>query len=86
MADQANFAQFESAIAHWEKIIGRRAPDPLLPGGQLSPMFVEWMMGLPPGHVTDSGLSRTRQLKVLGNGVVPLQAALALAILGSVFA
>ncbi|MGW0899074.1 hypothetical protein ACWD0G_19135 [Streptomyces goshikiensis] len=36
-------------------------------------------MGLPIGHVTDvPGLSRTAQLKALGNGVVPQQAAHAL--------
>ena len=41
--------------------------------------FVEWMMGLPEGHVTgpDLDLSRERQLRMLGNGVVPQQAALA---------
>lgn len=40
-------------------------------------------MGLDPGHVTDPaiGLSRNAQLKALGNGVVPQQAALALTIL-----
>lgn len=40
-------------------------------------------MMLPAGHVTDSaiGLSRAQQLKALGNGVVPDQAALALRIL-----
>lgn len=32
-------------------------------------------MGLDAGHVTDvPGLSRTQQLKALGNGVVPQQA------------
>ena len=37
-------------------------------------------MGLPDGHVTDPdiGISRNDQLKALGNGVVPQQAALAL--------
>lgn len=36
-------------------------------------------MGLPAGWVTDvPGLSRTAQLKALGNGVVPQQAAAAL--------
>lgn len=37
-------------------------------------------MGLPAGHVTDPaiGLTRNEQLKALGNGVVPQQAALAL--------
>ncbi|MET9051468.1 hypothetical protein ABZW50_09970 [Streptomyces bacillaris] len=47
--------------------------------GRLSPAFVEWLMGLPAGHVTDvPGLSRSAQLKALGNGVVPLQATAAL--------
>lgn len=36
-------------------------------------------MGLPTGHVTGvPDLSRNAQLKALGNGVVPQQAALAL--------
>ena len=39
-------------------------------------------MGLPEGHVTGHGLTRTAQLKMLGNGVVPQQAALALRMLG----
>jgi DNA (cytosine-5)-methyltransferase 1 len=41
------------------------------------------MMGLPDGWVTDPaiGLSRGDQLKALGNGVVPQQAALALDVL-----
>lgn len=49
----------------------------------LSPAFVEWMMGLPEGHVTDPaiGLTRAQQLKALGNGVVPQQAAMALRML-----
>ena len=34
-------------------------------------------MGLPAGHVTDVGLTRNEQLKALGNGVVPQQAAAA---------
>ncbi|MEU2867741.1 hypothetical protein ACFY1P_15970 [Streptomyces sp. NPDC001407] len=47
--------------------------------GRLNPRLVEWMMGLPPGHVTAvPGLSRSAQLKALGNGVVPLQAVTAL--------
>ena len=32
------------------------------------------MMGLPDGWVTDCGLTRTAQLRILGNGVVPQQA------------
>ncbi|MEU7418448.1 hypothetical protein [Streptomyces antibioticus] len=39
-------------------------------------------MGLPPGHVTDvPALSRSAQLKALGNGVMPQQAEHALNLL-----
>lgn len=73
------------AIRRWETVTGRAAPRPTQPGrtGQrLSPRFVEWLMGLPVGHVTEvPGLSRNGQLKALGNGVVPQQAALALSLL-----
>ena len=44
---------------------------------RLSPEFVSWMMGLPAGWVTDLGLTRNEELKILGNGVVPQQAAAA---------
>lgn len=41
------------------------------------------MMGLPEGWVTATpGLGRNGQLKALGNGVVPQQAAFALHLLG----
>lgn len=68
---------YAPAVERWAGIIGRPAPSPTV-GGRLNPTFVEWMMGLPPGWVTDCGLSRTQALRVLGNGVVPQQAALAL--------
>ena len=48
---------------------------------RLSPVFVEWMQGLPEGHVTGHGLRPAQELKMLGNGVVPQQAALALRML-----
>lgn len=54
---------------------------PALDQGKLNPVFVEYMMGLPKGWVTDVGLSRTQQLKILGNGVVPQQAYYALQLL-----
>lgn len=78
---------YEPAIRRWEHVIGRLAPAPTAPDGRngahrLSARFVEWMMGLPEGHVTDVGLTRAQQLKALGNGVVPQQAALALRLLG----
>lgn len=48
-------------------------------GHRLNPVFAEWMMGWPCGWVTDiRELSRNDQLKVIGNGVVPQQAELAL--------
>lgn len=70
-------------MRRWEAISGRPAPSPTEAGPKgaqrLSPAFVEWMMGLPEGWVTDvPGLTRNEQLKALGNGVVPQQAAAAL--------
>lgn len=53
-------------------------PNPLDINDKLNPKFVEYMMGLPEGWVTDAGLSRAQQLKMLGNGVVPQQALFAL--------
>jgi len=49
------------------------APNPL-ELNKLNPKFVEYMMGLPVGWVTDLEISRSQQLKLLGNGVVPQQA------------
>lgn len=79
---------YEPAIRRWERTLGRVAPAPTEPGRsgpRLSPAFVEWMMGLPAGWVTDiPGLTRNEQLKMLGNGVVPQQAYAALCNLLSV--
>lgn len=77
------WGDYEPAIRRWERVLGRPAPAPTEAGprgGQrLSPQFVEWMMGLPAGWVTDvPDLSRNAQLKALGNGVVPQQALAAL--------
>lgn len=72
---------YAAAIARWETVT-RPAPRPTDDAGRLSPLFVEWMQGLPPGWVTDTpGLGRPAQLTVLGNGVVPQQAARALELL-----
>jgi DNA (cytosine-5)-methyltransferase 1 len=70
------------AIQRWEAVTSRPAPAPTNPDGRngshrLAAQFVEWMMGLPAGHVTQAGLTRNQQLKALGNGVVPQQATLA---------
>ncbi|NSC22614.1 DNA cytosine methyltransferase [Streptomyces albus subsp. chlorinus] len=75
-----NGTDYGPAIRRWETVLGRRAPEPTEPGTRgnrrLSPAFVEWMMGADPGWVTcpDLGLSRSDQLKILGNGVVIHQA------------
>jgi DNA (cytosine-5)-methyltransferase 1 len=80
-----DWGKYAPAIERWQRVIGRPAPQPTTPGAKglprLSPLFVEWLMGLPEGHVTGHGLTRTAELKMLGNGVVPQQAALALRML-----
>lgn len=82
-----HFGDYTPAIERWEQILGRPAPEPTTPSKtgkpQLSTPFVEWMMGLPEGHVTspEIGISRARQLKALGNGVVPQQAEYAIRLL-----
>ena len=80
-----SWGRYGPAISRWEQVSGRPAPDPTIPGAngrpRLSPIFVEWMMGLPAGHVTGFGLRPSACLKILGNGVVPQQAALALRML-----
>ncbi|MFW6722917.1 DNA cytosine methyltransferase [Streptomyces sp. MAR4 CNY-716] len=75
-----NGTDYGPAIDRWETVLGRPAPEPTEPGTRgnhrLAPAFVEWMMGADPGWVTgtDLGLSRSDQLKILGNGVVIHQA------------
>lgn len=70
------------AIQAWEHLLGRRAPAPTEPGRtgrpRLAAPFVEWLMGLPRSWITDLPLPRSAQLRALGNGVVPQQAAAAL--------
>jgi len=74
----SRWGNYQAAVDRWEAVT-RPAPPPTTEGrngGQrLNPEFVEWMMGLPLGWVTDPaiGLTRNQQLKALGNGVVPQQ-------------
>jgi DNA (cytosine-5)-methyltransferase 1 len=80
-----HWGAYAPAIARWADVTGRPAPEPTIAGRsgrpQLSPLFVEWLMGLPAGHVTDVITKRGDALRVLGNGVVPQAAALALRLL-----
>ena len=78
-----SWGEYAPAIRRWEQVLGRPAPDPTEPNPrtgkpQLSPAFVEFLMGLPEGWVTDIDISRAMQLRALGNGVVPQQAAYAI--------
>ena len=82
-AHQQAWGQYAAAIARAEQAIGRPAPPPTEPGPngtpRLSARFVEFLMMLPEGWVTDiDGLTRNELLKMLGNGVVPAQCAAAL--------
>lgn len=80
------WGRYAHAIARWEHITGRTAPAPALlkddAGPRPSAEFVEWLMGLPKGWVTDTthGLTPNQQIAALGNGVLPLQALTALGI------
>ena len=79
-----SWGQYSEAITRWQQVIGRAAPSPTVQRNnreRLSPRFVEWMMGLPEGWVTGHGLTASQELKLLGNGVVPQQARLALELL-----
>lgn len=84
------FGDYAPAIRRWEQITGHPAPPPTEPTGRggaqrLSARFAEWMMGLDPGWVTGIPISRTEQLRAIGNGVVPQQAVAALQDMRAVF-
>lgn len=93
LEDQSPFwktdkADYWPAIERWTQVTGRRAPAPTIPDGKdgrhrLNPKFTEWMMGCPLGWITspEIALTRNEALKACGNGVVPQQAALAIALL-----
>lgn len=79
------FGPYEAAIRRHERVIGRTSPSATVPTGKgerLNCRFVEWMMMLPEGHVTDTeGVTANKALGALGNGVVPPQGAAALRLL-----
>jgi DNA (cytosine-5)-methyltransferase 1 len=71
-----DWGRYTDAIRRWEALT-RPAPTPVQEGrggkSVLAPAFAEWVMGWDPGTATDPalGLSRAKQLMVIGNGVVP---------------
>lgn len=85
LALEVDWGEYATAVRRWEALLGRDVPFPTQRGHRgrqvLSPNFVEHLMGLPAGWVTDLPLPRTVQLRALGNGVVPQQAAYALTLL-----
>jgi DNA (cytosine-5)-methyltransferase 1 len=78
------WGRYEPAIRRWEQILGRPAPFPAegtrRGSFRLSPVFAEWVIGLcPEGWVTAvPSLPYYATIRILGNGVVPRQAAAAL--------
>lgn len=80
------WGKYGPAVERWEKLT-RPAPAPTEPNKngnpRLTARFSEWLLGWPEGWVTDPeiGIARTGQLRLIGNGVVPQQAATALVML-----
>lgn len=75
------WAEYAGAVQKHGRALGRTAPSPVDDRGRLDGRFVEWMMMLPEGWVTDVLTVRARIMKVLGNGVVYPQAAEAIRLL-----
>lgn len=61
---------YGAAIKRWESLT-RSSPSPTDDRGRLNVRFSEWLMGLPEGWVDVPGVSRTAQLRMIGNAVVP---------------
>lgn len=84
--DGSRWDRYAAAVERWEHVFGRSAPAPTMislrtGGPQLAPPFVEWMMGLPAGWVSECPdlaprpvSYRNARLSLLGDGVVPQQA------------
>jgi hypothetical protein len=83
--DRIDWGPFAPAVERWERLMFRPAPHPLEDGPKgprLAVAFVEWVMGLPQGWVTDvPGISYRQALTMLGNGCVPQQVAAALEVM-----
>lgn len=72
------FGRYAAAIERHAAAVGTDPPPPTV-DGRLSPRFVEWMLALDAGWVTDVDVPRTAQLRILGNGVAPIHATTGLA-------
>lgn len=81
--NEVNWGEYEPAIRRWESVHDHPAPSPTIlstkGNPRLNPVFSEWMMGATPGWITDTpGISTNDMHKIIGNGVVTLQAVTAL--------
>lgn len=76
------------AIRNWEAVTLSEAPRAVELNKnnnlRITVEFVTWMMGWPEDWFADTDLARVSQLTILGNGVVPQQAELAIEALGIV--
>jgi DNA (cytosine-5)-methyltransferase 1 len=73
LRDRQNEGQARKKYRSSLEMVREAIPD-ILANDRLNPQFVEYMMGLPKGWVTDLDITDTNKLKMLGNGVVPQQA------------
>jgi DNA (cytosine-5)-methyltransferase 1 len=80
-----SWGRYELAVGRWAERHGQ-PPAPVVfgprGGRRFNPVFAEWMMGLPHGHVTHH-VDRLAALRIIGNGVMPQQAAAALRLLSA---
>ncbi len=67
----SSWGNYEAAVDRWSTIFGTPPPSPVDSAARLNPAFVEWMLGFPAGWVTDLNISRSQQLKLLGNSAQP---------------
>jgi DNA (cytosine-5)-methyltransferase 1 len=78
------WGKYAAAVARWEGIISRSAPEPTevgpRGGRRLAATLPEWMMGLPSGYLSGH-LGRSDALRLAGNGVCPQQGAAAIDLL-----
>lgn len=65
--DAEAWGKFAPAIERWRLTTGHPVPDATEPGARggrrLASRFVEWMMGLPPGYVTDVRVPDEKEMK-----------------------
>lgn len=78
------WGEFEGSVRRWELASGRAAPLAVEANRngnpRLTAQFLEWMMGLPEGHISnpDINVPYHIQKQIIGNGVCPQQAEAAL--------